>query len=333
MSDAKRPMYTDDPESLETMLVQILATPAEPILEDGDLIVSVVNTTSSEINNLCVSSAVLKIASPEFAALMAISEAAREHNVVPVATNRPLNVGMRCILSLLHHTNTDEYETIDAQQLSNIATCREIHEKIAADCNADACDIGAFLLAATNFKTDAEVVKMSKLACLKLPATFVEMWSNDEDLAQIPQTLVAKLTNDMQASLGAITKALFSFEELAKARGAYDTRQQLCLGCGRRPPAKAKKCNPCHNLDLLPDVCTTASRIGNYFLALQRHGLWPPTVLFKEEISPSDIINRIEEMARDTKHTCNGEGRCPLVICLEKLPQTINVAVAALDEM
>lgn len=88
--------------------------------------------------------------------------------------------------------------------------------------------------------------------------------------------------------------------------------------CGRTHPTAAKKCHPCHNVDLYPKHCTSDYRVGEYFAALRKAEIWPSITPF-QTCSASDLAFRISYAKKDLRHSCAAGHLCPLELELEML--------------
>ncbi|KAK2743162.1 hypothetical protein CKAH01_06872 [Colletotrichum kahawae] len=362
-------LFTAD--HIDEVATLINTTPPERVTPDetSDLVVAFI-VTSSHVTWFRVVTATLKATSILFQSQISLlAQRPDHHRFLIIRSCEDMIAGARCVLSLIHHYNIDNYKSIDlatfdlAARFSHLFGfnhalsswvfhwCKELRHRYSQENtddngendgngngNRDEIALPQLLEAAHRF--DFDDPKLRKLAAFRLCQSFLRLWPNSNGIGyHFAGTKLLSPFSPCNSHLGSLTnmsaglqvqssyvfdrlvKSLFSLDGLISDRQrAYGTSRQLCLKCERRLPAEAKKCHPCRNSDLLRDVCTSASRVGNYIAALHRHSLWPQSEL--QNLSISEVAKRVEEMDRGTSHNCDRGGRCPLVMHMAHLSRT-----------
>lgn len=140
----------------------------------------------------------------------------------------------------------------------------------------------------------------------------------------LPQEIKDALTGRVSQILHRLHRELQSVEGLLRGQvKGYEMTDRLCMGCGRRLPATAKKCHPCYNESLQQEHCTNQTRIAEYFAVLGRSELWPSVAPF-QKCTISELANRFARAKDDRQHQCDAGLDCPLQNELERLSEKVD---------
>ncbi|EFQ25351.1 hypothetical protein CGRA01v4_02692 [Colletotrichum graminicola] len=332
-----------------SMATDTHTTHAEPIYPAGDLFVNLLSHENSAIAGFQLSSKVCSVASKTIATLIDTTcgtqdgrKVARLYDCVNLEVD-----AFRCIFSVLHYTNTNTYRHLPAKDLLQVAKvsaildcgkalapwiclwCDSIRQEIAGHDQPKTEELGMLLSSAITFKAEEEVAKLVAFASHHLPMNFLEMWARSQDLKDLHMNKSLNGLHLNVAKLFACTfELIHSIDGVLSSRSqVYTTGRKLCPSCGRRHPSTAKKCHPCHEIILWSELCTKQHRIGDYLRILTDKRLWPLNVLFKDDTSISQIVQRVTSMSLNISHACGGGTKCPLLVHINSLLPKVKHAV------
>ncbi|KAF1817816.1 uncharacterized protein K489DRAFT_385492 [Dissoconium aciculare CBS 342.82] len=230
---------------------------------------------------------------------------------------------MENILRVLHHcpgaTGPENLDrTARIAILSDKYDCTRIFRPwlaywlMSLELTSSPVDIGLRLLIDFTMKS-SNFTETSKSAIKELSISNVESWENHELLSLLPSYLENDLISKIEDNLDWIRGTMSDAEsDLGKIKKANAMKYVECLNCGRRHPAGAQKCHPCHGFSELRTLyCTSELRVAEYFVLLRQAGLWGHEAFHSSE-SFMDILARLESAKRGLKHQCDAGSDCPL---------------------
>ncbi|KXH49186.1 hypothetical protein CSIM01_12133 [Colletotrichum simmondsii] len=327
------PQFTD-------IQVQHFTGQSETIVPNGDLYVILLDSRNTMLAGFRVFSHICR-ASALFAELIDIQLSGQDRCKFIFIRLLPGSWGidrqaLRCILSVLHHTNKDQYMKLDIGELLRVSVTNlllKCNDALAPEIGIwypkalqtiidgeqpSVVELGMLLKSADNFEAKVDLVKLRQFAIRNLPMHFREIWARYPPLLTLENCKSLALDGlqfDVNERLGRACLHIWSFEGLLDTQSeGYITTRRLCLSCGRRHPSNAKLCHLCHNGTLYDDVCTKNSRVGEYFRILALQTLWPTTILTLDDATLSTISQRVNNLASRIPHTCSGGSNCPLVV-------------------
>ncbi|KAJ0322484.1 hypothetical protein COL5a_008714 [Colletotrichum fioriniae] len=254
---------------------------------------------------------------------------------------------LRCILSVLHHANKDQYMKLDVEELLRVSEtnlllkcndalapwigiwCPKALQIILHGEQPSVVMLGMLLKSADNFEAKDELVKLRQFAIRNLPIHFRQIWARNPPLMTLQNCkslgkgdgvtllLVPFEVNDR---LVRACSHIWSFKGILDTHSeGYITARRLYLSCGRRHQSNAKACRICDNKTLYDNVCTKNSRVGEYFKILALQKLWPTDILAPDNANLSTISQRVNNLTSCIPHNCSGGSKCPLVVHLSAL--------------
>lgn len=135
-----------------------------------------------------------------------------------------------------------------------------------------------------------------------------------------------QLSESIENLLDLMQYEVYSVEESLRdhQKGhAIQDQAKECRLCGREYPALAQMCNHCDNFRLQSKICTSDSRISQYFVALRKVSIWPSLKPFRT-LSAFEISSSIALLNTYLQPGCTGENSCPLFKELEILVRTVH---------
>lgn len=187
---------------MSALALLVAVTPPEPLLFDGDLVVAVLATDKTPIKAFRVSSQVLRVASTVFSGLIDAAHTTCDgRKIVFIHDGSEIEAeAIRCILSVLHHTNADIYKSLSTADLLQVSKCniflqcnkalapwisrwcQTLVDKITESDQPKTEQIGMLLKSLDNFEVGEEIFKLKKFTVRNLPIFFLKLWATDENL-------------------------------------------------------------------------------------------------------------------------------------------------------
>ncbi|KXH45563.1 hypothetical protein CNYM01_07737 [Colletotrichum nymphaeae SA-01] len=313
------------PQFPDVQQVKNFTGQSETIFPDGDLYVVLLDFRNTMLAGFRVSSQICRVASPPFAKLIDTQVSRQDgckfiFNRLLPGSWRSDSQALRCILSVLHHTNKDQYMKLDIGELLRVSETNLLMKSLQTIIDGEqpsVVELGMLLKSADNFEAKDELVKLRQFAIRNLPMHFREIWARHPPLLTLENCKsLDGLQFDVNKRLVRACSHIWSFEGLLDTQSeGYITDKRLCLSCGRRHPSNAKLCHLCLNGTLYDDVCTKNSRVGEYFRILALQTLWPTNnILNPDDATLSTISQRVNDLASRIPHTCSGGSKCPLIV-------------------
>lgn len=306
-----------------------------------------------------VSSQILQLASKYFNSLFSgpwtESQATQRGECphIPLKDDDP--DAMEIILSILHFRSSETYESLEPEMLAKVARHSDKYQcnlplrpwisqwvrNVREPSNVE--EHGLLLTAAYLFGFPEHFQEISSTAIRNVPAGFDTAWANHDIISFLPQeikgecrnyagtTCANPLSDELEAQIWTTVRDIRSQVESVEGflRGTsrgYMMQRQLCLPCGRLHPATAKRCHPCSNAMLYPEICTSQARIAEYFEILGRSLLWPTDIAFRT-YTISSLAATIKGMVDDRRHRCDGDLHCPLKKQVKRLGKRVEQIV------
>ncbi|KAL0768191.1 hypothetical protein CaCOL14_009166 [Colletotrichum acutatum] len=317
---------------------------SETIFPDGDLYVILVDSQHIMLGGFRVSSQICRVISTAFAkwidAAFTVKDGCKAFCIFLAPGSSGIDgQALRCILSIMHHANIDQYNELEVGELLRVSEanlvlkcnnalaprigiwCQKAIRAITDKEQPPVVALGMLLKSADNFGAKDELVKLRQYAIRNLPISFREVWAQNPPLITLHKCKsLGGLQVDINDRVVRAFSHIWSFKSLLDTRGeGFITTKRLCLSCGRRHPSNAKVCHLCRNGTLYDDVCTRNSRVGEYFKLLALQTLWPIDVWRQENTTLWTIAQRVKTLASDNPHNCSGGSKCPLVVHLNAL--------------
>ncbi|KAK1455382.1 hypothetical protein CMEL01_04142 [Colletotrichum melonis] len=318
----------DVPQFPDVHQVKHFTGQSETISPHGDLYVILLDSRNTMLAGFRVSSQICRVASAQFAKLIDTELSGQDGckfifvRLLP-GSWRIDRQALRCILSVLHHTNKDQYMKLDI----GIWYPKALQTIIDGE-QSSVVELGMLLKSADNFEARDELVKLRQFAIRNLPIHFRQIWARDPLLMILESSkslALDRLQFDVNERLVRACSQIWSFEGLLDTQSeGYLIAGRLCLSCGRRHQFNAKACHICNNKNLYDDVCTKNSRVGEYFRILALQTLWPTDILNPDDATLSTISQRVSKLTSCISHKCSGGSKCPLVVHIRALQGHLN---------
>ncbi|EXF85449.1 hypothetical protein CFIO01_12357 [Colletotrichum fioriniae PJ7] len=178
---------------------------SETICPDGDLYVILVDSRNIMLAGFRVSSQICRVASTAFAKWIDAAFSAQDGCKVFCMFLSPGSSAidgqaLRCILSIMHHTNIDQYKKLDVEKLLRVSEtnlvlkcnnalaprigiwCQKILQTITEKGQPSVVGLGMLLKSADNFEAKDELVKLRQYAIRNLPIPFQQIWAQNPPL-------------------------------------------------------------------------------------------------------------------------------------------------------
>lgn len=337
---------------------------------EGDVILSIHDSTCDKQVEFLVSSKALSLALPVFLAMFGgnFAEGARlRHENRPCINLVDDNAGtMSPILRIFHHQAVGVEFSVEPETLATLAIhCEKydcdralrpwIEHWCTRSCQklSSLEDFGYVLLAAYLFRSSSLSVIIANVA-MQLKPEFIQAWKYREQdvLSRLPDTIICKpipvfhlvIDARTERTKAAVQGRIIEIREKTRAElGNSEAllREQdasfvmfggdtVCTQRSRIIPETVKKCFPCRNYELFARHCTVKSRLADFFRIMRRRQLWPTAEPFTT-CTLEEILSRFKKSQTDQSHQCAGAEDCPLRVNLSKLYKRVQEVVEEVE--
>ncbi|KAB5575383.1 hypothetical protein GE09DRAFT_1281274 [Coniochaeta sp. 2T2.1] len=297
---------------------------------EGDAVIVLDNQQTGFQEKYLVSSKILSLASPVFTKMFSqkFSEGAKVRNgeVPSIDLEEDDAEMMGIILNILHYRLEDIPRDIETLPLAILAMLSDKY-----DCER-ALGIGYALLAAYKFHCKPSFLSgLASRASKFLPHNFYAQCYKDGLIDLLPEDLEDALIVHIDEAMHRLFATLHGVEEHLQERSKgfqLSPPKRICQACDKMYLKKEKKCTCTAFTE--DRLCTVEYRVAAYFPLLGKAGLYPHSEQV-EGLSGDQVFRKIEGMAKDSGHRCQGGQKCPLKVALKKVLDEALVIQTAVD--
>jgi hypothetical protein len=334
----------------------------EPLYPAGNVPVVCKNGPPDTWRTWLVSSHILSIVSPKFAALFRFMVRENHQELISPSSCLSLNGEDPLLLGLLFEVLHFREPQKDVQMnLKKIAQLAILCDKYSC-CSAlrpwsshwlghapapeTPEEYGYALLASHLYENEPYFATVSANAVRNLRLDSASAWSDDEILRYLPRAVHGRSASpsvrgpanggldDLKMKLTAAMDHLrchvdYVVDFHQRFENVYLLGGLMCLICGRTHPDSARGCHACRNQDLYAKICTPAYRIGEYLIALKAAALWPPSEVSRT-CSVMEFAARVASVKSSLQHRCGAGKLCPLELGVELLNTKVQRTIASI---
>ncbi|KAK3693176.1 hypothetical protein B0T22DRAFT_486943 [Podospora appendiculata] len=319
-------------------------TPSRVVLDpDGDVILVVKDLDSTRSGEFVVSSKVLSLASPYFAALTGpnFMEGQQlrsgQHKQTPISLHEDDLDAMDSLLKILHFQSLGELSpkeiamvAIQSKKYLCSTALRPWAQKWCGQgldqpgISMSAVDKGHLILAAHLILPSDALGEFTEKIIVYLPRNFAADWKKSDIIQKhFPEELIEKLSSCIRRTLMGMQKRLEHVEFHLQHQSAYfEMVGEQCLRCGS---SDGNCCTDDRNGPspriTVKKYCTQPCRVSDYFRILAMVRLWPFSNSFlRPNVAVFDISQKAQNGLKEEmtlKHICaGGLIYCPLLVSL-----------------